>query len=137
MTSTTLQYVRTPQGRAAAFTPDARLSSKLKSVLKAVDGRTSVSVLVIQYPEHDAADLLRQLEAAALIKLREDRLGDFQPSVFLSELVDLPNSAGVTVSSLQPRQLPGLPRFKPWLKCCPRNPWLAFRESSTSWQRSF
>ena len=122
MTVTTLQYVRTPQGRAAAFTSDARLSSKLKSVLKAVDGRTSVSALVIQFPEHDAADLLRQLEAAGLIKLREERLSDFQPSGFMSDLVDLPNSASITVSSFAATSAAGLTPLQTLAEMLPPEP---------------
>ena len=77
----TLLYVRTPQGRAVAFSPDATLSPALKAMLKAVDGKLSVTELVLQFADTDAADLLGQLEGKGLIKLREDRLGDFQASV--------------------------------------------------------
>lgn len=75
---TTLLYVRTPTGRAAAFSPDANLTVSLKTLLKAVDGKASVSALGIQFPNHDAPKLLEQLEKAGLIKLREERLSDFQ-----------------------------------------------------------
>ena len=79
MTATrTLLYVRTPQGRAVAFSPDAQLEPKLKAMLKAVDGKASVTELIVQFPDLDAADALGQLEQAGLIKLREDRIGDFQ-----------------------------------------------------------
>ena len=79
MTATrTLLYVRTPQGRAVAFSPDATLSPKLKTLLKAVDGKVSVSELLLQFADADAAESLGQLELAGLIKLREDRVGDFQ-----------------------------------------------------------
>ena len=79
MTATrTLLYVRTPQGRAVAFTPDAKLSPELKAMLKAVDGKISVAELVVQFADADAADLLGQLDVAGLIKLREDRSIDFQ-----------------------------------------------------------
>ena len=74
----TLLYVRTPQGRAVAFTPDAKLSPKLKAMLKAVDGKVSVAELVVQFADADASDLLGQLDVAGLIKLREDRSTDFQ-----------------------------------------------------------
>lgn len=94
MTSTTtLQYVRTPMGRAAAFTPDAKLPPALKAMLKAVDGKTSVSALMVQFVEHDAADLLSQLEEEGLIKLRGERLADFQPSGAVPDVVDSPNAA--------------------------------------------
>ena len=79
MTATrTLLYVRTPQGRAVAFSPDAKLLPKLKALLKAVDGKVSVSELLVQFTDADAAESLGQLELAGLIKLREDRAGDFQ-----------------------------------------------------------
>lgn len=78
---TTLLYVRTPTGRAAAFSPDANLTVSLKTLLKAVDGKASVTALVIQFPDLDAAELLTQLEKAGLIKLREERLHDFQVAV--------------------------------------------------------
>lgn len=79
MTATrTLLYVRTPQGRAIAFSPDAQLLPKLKAMLKAVDGKVSVTELLVQFPDTDAADLIEQLEQAGLIKLREDRIGEFQ-----------------------------------------------------------
>lgn len=74
----TLLYVRTPQGRAVAFTPDAKLSPELKAMLKAVDGKISVAELVVQFADADAADLLGQLDVAGLIKLREDRSNNFQ-----------------------------------------------------------
>lgn len=79
MTATrTLLYVRTPQGRAVAFTPDTKLSPALKAMLKAVDGKVTVAELVVQFADADAADLLGRLEVAGLIKLREDRSNDFQ-----------------------------------------------------------
>ena len=74
----TLLYVRTPQGRAVAFSPEAQLSPMLKAMLKAVDGKVSVTELLLQFPQADAADSLEQLEQAGLIKLREDRVGEFQ-----------------------------------------------------------
>ncbi len=74
----TLLYVRTPQGRALAFTPEAKLSPALKAMLKAVDGKISVAELVVQFADADASDLLGQLDYAGLIKLREVRTADFQ-----------------------------------------------------------
>jgi hypothetical protein len=76
--NTTLLYVRMPAGRAAAFSPDASLTPELKAMLKAVDGKSSVSALMIQFADQDAADLLGQLESAGLIRLREERTNDFQ-----------------------------------------------------------
>lgn len=83
-------------GRAAAFAPDAKLSVNLKAMLKAVDGKASVSALMVQFPEHDAADLLSWLEAEGLIKLRVAPMADFQPSGWMSGLGDLPGAADVS-----------------------------------------
>ena len=47
-------------------------------MLKAVDGKISVSELLVQFADTEAADSLEQLEQAGLIKLREDRVNDFQ-----------------------------------------------------------
>ena len=88
-----MQYVRTPMGRAAAFSPDAKLSPKLRVLLKAVDGKTSASALVVEFPEHDTTDLLNQLEKAGLIKLRVERLSDVEPLGFVPELFDFPDAA--------------------------------------------
>ena len=89
----TLLYVRTPQGRAIAFSPDSQLSPKLKALLKAVDGKVSATELMVQFSDTDAAESLEQLEQAGLIKLREDRAGDFkispaQPTIRQSTALD-------------------------------------------------
>jgi hypothetical protein len=100
MTSTTtLRYLRTPLGRAAAYTPDAKLSVALKAVLKAVDGKTSVSALVVQFPQYDAANLLSQLEDAGLIKLREERVEGFPPSGLMPDLLVWPTSTDLKAHS--------------------------------------
>lgn len=110
-----LLYLRTPPGRAAAFNPETKLSEQLKSMLKAVDGKTSVSALVMQFADGDAAGLLAQLEASGLIKLRVERPDGVQlsaavqprqmlsaapgsteiSSTVLGQAVDLPPDSGL------------------------------------------
>ena len=87
--TTALLYVRTPMGRSAAFSADTTLGDQLKAVLKAVDGKTSVSALMVQFADHDAADLLGQLESAGLIKLRENRINNFQRKDLNPDSADL------------------------------------------------
>ena len=77
-------------GRAAAFSSEAKLSLELKAMLKAVDGKTSVTALVVQFPAQDGVDLLSRLEEAGLIKLRSDRLPDFLAPGVVSKLYTLP-----------------------------------------------
>ena len=110
MTATrTLLYVRTPQGRALAFSPDAKLLPNLKTMLKAVDGKVSVSELLVQFPDAAAAESLEQLEKAGFIKLREDRISDFQntqtsslvsPAAVLFEALD--KTAAASLEQIAP-----------------------------------
>jgi hypothetical protein len=62
-------YVRTPQGRAAAFGPATKLPQQLKTLLQAVDGKTASSVLSAQFAAlGNTTQLLSQLEIAGLIE---------------------------------------------------------------------
>jgi hypothetical protein len=62
-------YVRTSQGRAAAFGPATKLPQQLKMLLQAVDGKTASSVLSAQFAAlGNTTQLLSQLEIAGLIE---------------------------------------------------------------------
>jgi hypothetical protein len=61
-------YMRTLQGRATAFNPGAELPASLKTLLKAVDGKTTTSALEAAYTElGDVASLLAILLGKGLI----------------------------------------------------------------------
>lgn len=80
LNSTASIYVRTTVGRSVAFRPDASMPLERKALLKSVDGLTRLGALVAQFPDHDVADGLRQLQVAGLIKLREGYVPDVQDS---------------------------------------------------------
>jgi hypothetical protein len=61
-------YTRTPQGRAAAFNPLANLPAPLKTLLKAVDGKTATSALATAHEKlGDVPKLLAVLQDNGLI----------------------------------------------------------------------
>jgi hypothetical protein len=61
-------YTRTPQGRAAAFNPLADLPAPLKTLLKAVDGKTATSALATAHVKlGDVPKLLAVLQGNGLI----------------------------------------------------------------------
>lgn len=113
--SATLLYLRTPLGRAAAFSPETKLSDQLKSMLKAVDGKTSVSALVMQFADADAAGLLEQLEGLGLIKLRVERADDarllatVQPPQLMSTAPELIEHASIAAGQFD--NLPAVSRL--------------------------
>jgi hypothetical protein len=68
MDLTSVIYVRTPQGRATAFSPSAALPAGLKDMLKAVDGKLTAQALQDKFADQtDPAKLLSQLLDAGLI----------------------------------------------------------------------
>jgi hypothetical protein len=61
-------YTRTPQGRLTAFNPAAQLPAPLKTLLKAVDGKTTTSALQSAHTAlGDVASLLAILQDNGLI----------------------------------------------------------------------
>lgn len=61
-------YIRTLQGRSTAFNPAAELPAPLKTLLKAVDGKTTSSALEAAYAQlGDVASLLAMLQGNGLI----------------------------------------------------------------------
>jgi hypothetical protein len=61
-------YIRTPQGRATAFNSAAKLYPQLKTLLKAVDGKITSSVLSVDFAHLGSVEkLLLQLESAGFI----------------------------------------------------------------------
>lgn len=61
-------YIRTPQGRVTAFNPAAVLAAPLKTLLKAVDGKTATATLETSYADlGDVAHLLSVLQSNGLI----------------------------------------------------------------------
>lgn len=68
MDPTSVIYVRTPQGRATAFSPSAALAADLKAMLKAVDGKLTAQALQDKFADQkDPAKLLAELLEAELI----------------------------------------------------------------------
>ena len=63
-------YARTPEGQIAAYSPESALPRKLKSLLKVVDGKTDLAVLVDHMQAFgDVRGVLQSLHAAGLLKL--------------------------------------------------------------------
>lgn len=61
-------FVRSPQGRIAAFSPTAELPAPLKTLLKAVDGKTATDALAAAHAGlGDVASLLAILRDNGLI----------------------------------------------------------------------
>lgn len=104
MTSAALLFIRTPTGRITAFSPEANLSAKLKSMLKAVDGKTSVSALTGQFSDSDAADLLAQLELKGLIQLRRERDNGYPATA--AGMSPLPALQALSIAETQNAVLP-------------------------------
>lgn len=62
-------YIRTDEGQIAAYDPQSALPRKLKSLLKLIDGRTSLAVLEESLRAFgDVRGLVQSLEAAGLAK---------------------------------------------------------------------
>jgi hypothetical protein len=63
-------YARTPEGQVAAYSPDSALPRKLKSLLKLVDGKTELEVMVQSLQAFgDVRGVLQSLHAAGLLKV--------------------------------------------------------------------
>lgn len=68
----TLFYVRTAEGQAAAYDATSAMPRKLKSLLKVVDGKTSLAVFTSSLKAFgDVQGLLTSLQHAGLIEIRE------------------------------------------------------------------
>ncbi len=66
-------YVRTPAGRAAAFSTGTPLTAALRTLLVAVDGKTATNVLEMRLMAlGSVAHLLVELESAGLIMVRPE-----------------------------------------------------------------
>ncbi len=62
-------YIRTDEGQIAAYDPQSALPRKLKSLLKLIDGRTSLAVLEESLRAFgDVRGLVQSLDAAGLVK---------------------------------------------------------------------
>ncbi len=62
-------YVRTEEGQLAAYSPDSALPRKLRSLLKVIDGKTSVDVYVNSLRAFgDVRGVLKSLDMAGLIR---------------------------------------------------------------------
>ena len=62
-------YVRTEEGQLAAYSPDSALPRKLRSLLKVIDGKTSVEVYTSSLRAFgDVHGVLRSLDMAGLIR---------------------------------------------------------------------
>ena len=79
-------YARTPEGQVAAYSPDSALPRKLKSLLKLVDGKTGLEVLVDSLQAFgDVRGVLQSLHAAGLLKVAS---ADGKPDAPLPRLTD-------------------------------------------------
>ena len=66
-------YARTPEGQVAAYSAESALPRKLKSLLKLVDGKTELEVLVDNlHAFGDVRGVLQSLHAAGLLKMMVD-----------------------------------------------------------------
>ncbi len=65
-------YVRTAEGQAAAYDATSAMPRKLKSLLKVIDGKTSLSVFAGSLKAFgDVQGLLNSLQTAGLIEIKE------------------------------------------------------------------
>lgn len=63
-------YARTPEGQVAAYSAESALPRKLKSLLKLVDGKTELELLVQSLQAFgDVRGVLQSLHAAGLLKV--------------------------------------------------------------------
>lgn len=63
-------YARTAQGQVAAYSAESALPRKLKSLLKLVDGKTELEMLVQGLQAFgDVRGVLQSLHAAGLLKV--------------------------------------------------------------------
>ena len=79
-------YVRTPEGQVAAYSAESALPRKLKSLLKLVDGKTDLQVLVGNLQAFgDVRGVLQSLHAAGLLKITTS---DAKPEAPLPRLTE-------------------------------------------------
>lgn len=79
-------YVRTPEGQVAAYSPESALPRKLKSLLKLVDGKTELEMLVQGLQAFgDVRGVLQSLHAAGLLKVMT---ADGKPGPALPRMTD-------------------------------------------------
>lgn len=79
-------YGRTPEGQVAAYSPESALPRKLKSLLKLVDGKTELGMLVQCLQTFgDVRGVLQSLHAAGLLNVMT---ADGKPSPTLSRITD-------------------------------------------------
>ncbi len=79
-------YARTPEGQVAAYSTDSALPRKLKSLLKLVDGKTDLEVLVQNLQAFgDVRGVLQSLYAAGLLRITT---ADAKPDAPLPRLTD-------------------------------------------------
>ncbi len=89
-------FVRTAEGQAAAYDATSAMPRKLKSLLKVIDGKTSLGVFANSLKAFgDVQGLLTSLQKAGLIEMREDAAPTTAPanSVASSEAAP-PKAAG-------------------------------------------
>lgn len=73
-------FVRTEEGQEAAYSPQSALPRKLKSILKVIDGRTTVDAFEKNLSSFgDVRAILQSLDMAGLIKLVEGAAASATP----------------------------------------------------------
>jgi hypothetical protein len=106
-------YIRTPQGRATAFNPSAKLYPQLKTLLKAVDGKVTSSVLATDFVHlGDVEKLLTQLESAGFIADRSAAFTKVHDTKSTDDLWNTTANPLVQTSMLTKQAIPGLPDEK-------------------------
>jgi hypothetical protein len=103
-------YIRTPQGRATAFNSAAKLYPQLKTLLKAVDGKITSSVLATDFAHlGDVEKLLLQLESAGFIADRSAAFAKVQDTKNTDAVWNTTANPLVQSSMLTKQPIPGLP----------------------------
>lgn len=90
-----LYYVRTLEGQAAAYDATSAMPRKLKSLLKVIDGKTSLAVFANSLKAFgDVQGLLSSLRHAGLIEMREVSEPNQSPAQASSSEPDRQTSVG-------------------------------------------
>ena len=139
-------FVRTEEGQEAAYSPQSALPRKLKSILKVIDGRTSIDAFEKNLSSFgDVRAILQSLDMAGLIKLVEDATTATTPSVDAGAsdvfkpnkplLTARPAPALPTIAAA-PSASPAGARFGAWIEPKSFTPEASNSISMDSWQAS-
>ena len=113
-------FVRTEEGQEAAYSPQSALPRKLKSILKVIDGRTTVDAFEKNLSSFgDVRAILQSLDMAGLIKLIDGGTATTNPSSDAGALgasnTNKPASASKPAPPAPPTSSGGA-RFGAWIE---------------------